>query len=128
MSHPALPFFSLPKHVRLLVYEQLESSNKYVHLSNQPDQDPDCAILTMQDALSRSSMQILLPMRGNAAETVVLFLGAAGPSEEVHDISVVRSSKAWLMTQEGRHKVDGMVAKLPRTLASKVNHYVETFS
>ncbi|KAH3913397.1 hypothetical protein HBI56_084020 [Parastagonospora nodorum] len=45
MSHPALPFFSLPKHVRLLVYEQLESSNKYVHLSNQPDQDPDCAIL-----------------------------------------------------------------------------------
>jgi hypothetical protein len=102
MSHEASLFLSLPKDVRLMVYEQLQPSNKYVRLSNQPDQDPGCAILVarsiefsilatcriihneahrlpmkiMQDALSRSSLQILLPMRGNAAEMVVLFLGA----------------------------------------------------
>ncbi|KAH3913396.1 hypothetical protein HBH56_102530 [Parastagonospora nodorum] len=67
-----------------------------------------------------------VPRRSKRARKAIV--PDAGPSEEVHDISVVRSSKAWLMTQEGRHKVDGMVAKLPRTLASKVNHYVETFS
>lgn len=37
----------------------------------------------------------------------------AGPLEEVHVIPVVRCSKAWLGTREGRHKVDGMIAKLP---------------
>lgn len=85
-----------------MVYEQLQPSNKYVRLSNQSDQDPGCAILVarsidvsimgtcrtihdeahgllmkiMQQALSRSSVQILLQMRGNAADMVILFLSA----------------------------------------------------
>jgi len=47
----------------------------------------------------------------------------AGPSEEVHAIPFVRCSKAWLGTREARHKVDGMVAKLPRTPTSKLKQW-----
>jgi hypothetical protein len=45
MSRKALPFLRLPKDIRLMVYEQLQPRNKYVRLSNNPEQDANCAII-----------------------------------------------------------------------------------
>jgi hypothetical protein len=85
-----------------MVYEKLQPCNKYVRLSNNSDQDTNCAIIiarsldiailptyslinegthavlmkTMEVMLSKCSLQNLLPLRGNYYDMIVLFLSA----------------------------------------------------